>query len=69
MEDSIILYSSPTCPICKMIKMELDKKNIEYIINQDTDEQIALGIRKLPVLSVNGEFLQAPEARKWVKEH
>lgn len=69
MKDSITLYSSPTCPICKMLKMELDKHHIEYNINQNSEEQLALGIKQLPVLCVNGEMLQAPAARAWIKEH
>lgn len=68
MKDSITLYSSPTCPICKMIKMELDKKGLEYKYVDDVDVLLSLGITHAPVLEVNGTRLVATEARKWVKE-
>lgn len=64
MKDSITLYSSPTCPMCKMLKMELDKRNIEYNHVNDVDELLRIGITHPPVLEVNGVRMQAPEARK-----
>ena len=69
MKDSITLYSSPTCPICKMLKMELDSRNLEYTYINDVDELIKLGINHTPILEVNGTRMQAPEARRWIKEH
>ena len=68
MKDSITLYSSPTCPICKMLKMELDKKGLEYSYVNDVDTLLRLGITHPPVLEVNGVRMQAPQARNWIKE-
>ena len=68
MEDSIIVYSSATCPKCKMLKMELNKRGIEFEDCQDVEKMFALGIKTVPVLSVNGQFFGMSEAIKWIKE-
>ena len=55
----IMLFTSPTCPNCKMAKMMLEKagiayKNVDAIKNKDLT--IAYGITKAPTLLVpNGE--------------
>lgn len=71
MKDSIIVYSSPTCPRCKMLKMELAKKGVEYEdynIEEDPEKAKALGISQIPVLSVNGELFDFKKGIAWVKE-
>lgn len=70
MEDSIIIYSSPTCPQCKMIKMQLKAKGLEYTDIQDVEVLTSLNIRKVPTLEVNKElFVGAQKALAWIKEH
>lgn len=66
MKDSITLYSSPTCPVCRCLKMKLDEHNIEYNETHDTEPLVERHILKLPVLEVNGNFMLAPEAIKWI---
>lgn len=69
MEDSIIIYSSPTCPQCKMIKMQLQKEGLEYTDIQDVTVLTSMNIRKVPTLEVNGElFVGAQKALAWIKE-
>lgn len=69
MEDSIIVYSSPSCPQCKMIKMQLQLKGIEYKDIQDVEVLASMNIHKVPTLCVNGEFfIGAQKARAKVKE-
>ena len=68
MKDSITLYSSPTCPKCRMLKIELGKHNIEYNELHDTEAVAAKGFTSLPILEVNGNFLTMPEAVRWLKE-
>ncbi|MCQ2795512.1 MAG: ribonucleoside triphosphate reductase [Bacilli bacterium] len=51
----LLLFTSPTCPNCKMAKMMLDKasikyKNIDALSNKD--ETTAMGIQKAPTLLV-----------------
>lgn len=54
MEHSVILYSQPTCPQCKMVHMLLDKKGIKYEECQDVDKMHEVGISKTPTLLVDG---------------
>lgn len=62
MNDSIKLYSSPTCPKCRALKLKLSEKHIEYTEIQDVDTLLKLNIKSLPVLQVNEEFLTMPQA-------
>ena len=60
MKDSIIVYSSPTCPKCKAVKMKLKQQGIEfedYNIEADPELAKSLGISQCPTLSVNGELM------------
>lgn len=63
----VILYSTG-CPKCSVIKKKLDAKGIEYTENNDVDIMLALGISRVPVLSVDGELLSFVEANQWVNE-
>ena len=44
----VTLYSSPTCPKCKVIEAKFKKKNIEVI--KETDENIIMdmGLKSVP---------------------
>ena len=61
----VMLFTSPTCPNCKMAKMMLDKEGIEYeqidaVSNKETTT--AFGITNAPTLLVpNGEAYDAYE--------
>ena len=68
MKDSIIVYSSPTCPMCRALKMQLAKANIDYHDEQTDYTPITeRGITKLPVLQVGDQFLTMEEAVAWIK--
>lgn len=67
MKDSITVYSSPTCPKCKMLKLTLQKEGIEYEENQDLEVMKSLGITSVPVLSVNGQLFGMQDAIKWIR--
>jgi len=70
MEDSIIIYSSPTCPICRMIKMQLTAKGLEYKDVQDVEVLKSMNIQKIPTLVINGEFfVGGQKALARVKEY
>lgn len=59
--NSIIVYSQPSCPQCKMVKMMLDKKNIKYEVIEDTDLMRTRGIVHTPTLEVDGvRFVAKP---------
>lgn len=62
------IYTSPTCPACKILKSKLDSKDIEYTEETNTDVLADKGISTLPVLEVDGELLTMGAANKWVNE-
>lgn len=58
----MIVYSSATCPNCRMVKMKLDKAGIPYEVCEDTAKMEELGIKSLPVIEFNGELLKFSKA-------
>ena len=67
--EQIILYKTPTCPKCKVLKKKLEDKGIEFTENEDIDEILSMGIMNAPTLSVNGELLDFMSALDWVKNY
>ena len=68
MKDSIKLYSSASCPKCRMLKMALQTKDIEYEEITDVNVMTSLKIRNLPMLSINGKLMTLKEAMAWIQE-
>lgn len=64
-KNNIILYSN-NCPRCMVLKDKLDKANIDYIINNNIDELINMGIQTVPVLKINDKILDFATAMKYV---
>lgn len=61
----IILYSTG-CVKCKELKMLLDKKSISYELCDSVDEMLKLGFDKVPVLYINGDYMDFEAAKKWI---
>lgn len=52
------VFSSSTCPKCKVLKIKLDKAGLVYEVNENLEDMKELGIKSLPVLQLsNGELL------------
>lgn len=68
MDDSIIVYSLPTCGMCSMLKKLLTENNIPFSVCEDTAEMERLQISHVPVLSVSGELYSFKDALKLIKE-
>ena len=64
----ITIYTTATCPKCKILKKKLDEKGIEYEEFNDEDEMQRMGILSVPVMDVDGEQLDFPAAIKYVNE-
>ena len=61
------VYSSSTCPKCKVLKMKLDKVGLEYETCEDIEVMKSLGIKGIPVLQLaNGELLDFKAAVDFV---
>ena len=64
----MILYSSSTCPKCKVLKMKLDKTGVNYTVNENVEDMEKIGIKSLPYLQVDGKLLDFGEAIAFVKK-
>lgn len=56
------------CPQCKVLETKLERAGIEYTQNDDISLMTELGFKSVPVLEVNGEYLNFSQAIKWVNE-
>jgi anaerobic ribonucleoside-triphosphate reductase len=67
----LMLFTSPTCPNCKMAKMLLDKDGIKYHnidATSDKDTAVAFGVTKAPTLLVpNGDSYDVYENASLIK--
>ncbi|MEG2274262.1 MAG: glutaredoxin domain-containing protein, partial [Clostridia bacterium] len=53
--NELLIFTSKTCPNCKMAKQMLDKASIKYTIvdaEDDKEKTLAYGIKKAPTLLV-----------------
>ena len=61
----LVLYSTG-CPKCGILKKKLDERGMEYQENTAVEEMLSLGITSVPVLCVDGEMMDFPNAVKWI---
>ena len=61
----LILYTTG-CPKCVILKKVLDKKQLDYQIEENVGIMQSRGICHVPVLSVDGEMLDFATSFKWV---
>lgn len=64
--NDVVLYTTG-CPVCKALKNALDQAGIAYSENNNIETMKQLGISSVPVLSVNGRLMNAPEAFQYIK--
>ena len=64
----VTLYSTG-CPKCKVLKVKLQKKGIEYEENTNVDEMLEMGLKTAPVLKVGDDLLPFEKAVKWVDKN
>ena len=62
----ITIYTTETCPKCKILKKKLQSKEIPYVEIQDIDELIKLNIDEVPVAKVDDNIMNFNEAVTWV---
>ena len=60
----VIIYSTPTCPYCKMVKEYLNSKNIEFTDFNVADDQVKAqemiyrsGQMGVPVIDIDGKLI------------
>lgn len=53
----IVLYSTG-CPQCTVLEKKLAEKGINYDLCEDIDTMTNMGIKKVPMLEVDGELME-----------
>ena len=67
MGEKVVLYEHG-CPRCKVLKMKLDKKGIQYETVNDIEVMKTKGFNEAPKLEVDGVVMGFTEAVKWIGE-
>ena len=63
------IYTTDTCPRCKVLKTKMDAKGIPYESITDVDEIQKLGIMSVPYMQVDdGELMDFATANAWINE-
>lgn len=65
----IKLYSSPTCPKCKVIATKLEKKKIKFEKIIDEEIIISKGLKSIPWLEVDGMLFDFHDANEWINTY
>ena len=71
----LMLFTTKTCPNCKMAKMMLDKAGIEYTAidaEENVELTVSMGVKKAPTLFVPSEdgyevYSNASEIKGWIE--
>lgn len=61
------LFKTEMCPKCKILQTKLDDKGLEYEKSDNMQELIDLGFKTVPVLEVDGEYMDFGKAMKWIQ--
>ena len=61
----IILYSTG-CPKCRVLETKLQSKGIYYTKNTSVDEMNKLGFTNVPILKIDGDYLDFGDAVRWI---
>ena len=62
------VYSTSTCPKCKVLKTKLERAGIEYTANENMEEMRELGIKSVPYLKLeDGTLLDFGAAIIYIK--
>ena len=64
----ITIYTTETCPKCKILKKKLEDKGLEYTEVTDEEKLRQMDILSVPVMTVDGERMDFAEAIKYVNE-
>lgn len=61
----VTIFTTEICPKCKILKKKLEDKGVEYKIG-DNQEIIDAGFTGVPILKVDGEYLNFRKGVEWV---
>lgn len=63
----MVLYGN-NCPKCKVLKIKLEKENINFAESEDAELLEKLGFKSYPVLKVGDKFMNFADAFKWIND-
>lgn len=61
------LFKTEMCPKCKILQAKLEDKGLEYEKSNDVQQLVDLGFKTVPVLEVEGEYMDFGKAMKWIQ--
>lgn len=64
----ITIFTTKTCPKCRILKKKLEDKGLEYTEVTDEEKLRQMDILSVPVMTVDGERMDFAEAIKYVNE-
>lgn len=64
----VIIYTTDTCPRCKILKKKLESKEIPFAEIQDIDELLKLNIDEVPIMKVDEKLYTFGDAVDWVNK-
>ena len=62
----VTIYTSESCPKCKILKEKLKSKNIEYVECNNVNLMLSKGISSVPYLEDNDILMDFVKANEWV---
>lgn len=62
---NIVLYTNH-CVQCGVLEDLLKKRNIQYSVVDDVDTMLSLGLTHMPVLEIDGNFMQFKDAYNFI---
>lgn len=64
----LVLYTQPSCGMCRLAHTILDSKKVPYQESQDLEKLQALGVRGTPALDIgNNEILTGKALLDYIK--
>ena len=63
---NVIIYTTPTCSRCRVLKKKMRDKNIEFTESQDMDKIMEMGYLAVPILEVDDKCLEMKNALSWI---
>ena len=63
------IYSTPTCPKCKMLKKKMVEYGIKYEECDNIDIFTEKGFVSVPWLEVDNELMDFGEANDWIERN
>lgn len=65
--DQNILFTTPSCPKCKLAKQLLDQAGVQYTVTEDVTYAVSYGVQSAPSLLLNGQLLTFPQIISYCK--